>query len=257
MIHPATTRRRFAASLGVLLTLAIVVISACSGRTFSRKYEYEEDLYLALDGSATLYVNASVAALVALRGVDLNPDPKARLDRNTVRALFDSPVARVASVTTSRRDNRRYVHLRLEVPDVRRLSDAPAFAWSKYSFVQNGDVFEFRQMVSSAAGRDVGNVGWTGDELVAFRLHLPSVVPFHNSPSRTIERGNIIVWTQPLHERRKGQPVPIEVDLATETILVQTLILFGSMVVLAAATFGLVIWWVRRRGRSSPEVSKA
>ena len=40
-------------------------------------YEYEEELYLGLDGSATLNVNASVPALVALRGVDLNQSARA------------------------------------------------------------------------------------------------------------------------------------------------------------------------------------
>ena len=85
------------------------------------KYEYDEDVFLALDGSATVYVNASVPALVALRGVALDVDPRARLDRNDVRALFESPVVEVVSVTTSRRDNRRYVHVRIEVDDIRRL----------------------------------------------------------------------------------------------------------------------------------------
>ena len=88
-----------------------------------RKYEYDEDVHLALDGSATVYVNASVPALVALRGASLDVDPRARLDRDDVRAFFETPVADVASVTTSRRDNRRYVHVRIEVdrhPPARR-----------------------------------------------------------------------------------------------------------------------------------------
>ena len=76
--------------------------------------------------------------------------------------------------------------------------------------------------------RDVGNVGWSGDELVAFRLHLPSRVPFHNPPSHEIERGNIIAWEQPLAARLKGEPVDIEVHMETESILVRTLTLFAS-----------------------------
>ena len=175
-----------------------------------------EDIYLALDGSATVYVNASVPALVALRGLPLDLNPRARLDRMEVRALFESPFAHVASVTGSRRDNRRYVHLRLEVPDVRRLGDAAPFAWSRYAFDRERragqvppDARSRRRRVTSA------NVGWTGRELVAFRLHLPSRVPFHNSPSREIQRGNIIAWEQPLAERIKGQPIDIEVHMET------------------------------------------
>jgi hypothetical protein len=38
--------------------------------------------------------------------------------------------------------------------------------------------------------------------------------------------------------------------METQSILVSTLILFGLMVVLAAATFAFLIWLVRRRGRA-------
>ncbi len=69
--------------------------AACGGNLLSRKYEYEEDIYLGLDGSATIYVNASVPALVALRGFDLDVSPRARLDRAAVRAMFESPVERM------------------------------------------------------------------------------------------------------------------------------------------------------------------
>ena len=75
-----------------------LVEPAC-GR-FTQKYEIEEEIYLRLDGSATVNVNASVAALVALRGVDLPVDPKARLDRERVRALLQiagSPPPRLTS----------------------------------------------------------------------------------------------------------------------------------------------------------------
>jgi hypothetical protein len=241
---PRTTGRiRWA----VTLVLLAAIVSASCRSAFSRKYEYDEDVFLELDGSATVYVNASVAALVALRGVDLDVDPRARLDRNAVRALFESPVTRVMSVTTSRRDNRRYVHLRLEIDDVRRLGDAAPFAWSRYGFDRRDDVVVFTQAIGASAGRDVGQVGWRGDELVAFRLHLPSRVPFHNAPSREIERGNIIVWEQPLASRIKGEPVNIEVHMEPESILASTLMLFGLTIALAAATFALAIWWVTRR----------
>jgi len=48
----------------------LVVMSACSGGTATlfRQYEYEEEIYLSLDGRATVYVNTSIPALNALRG---------------------------------------------------------------------------------------------------------------------------------------------------------------------------------------------
>jgi hypothetical protein len=106
---------------------------------------------------------------------------------------------------------------------------------------------KYEQKIGPSAGRDVGSVGWTGSELVAIRLHLPSRVFFHNAPSKEIERGNIIRWEQTLADRMKGQPIDIEAHMEAQSILVRTLALFGSMVALAALTFAIVIWLVMRR----------
>jgi hypothetical protein len=237
-------------ALGACCVLTLMV--ACATNPLSRKYEYEEEVYVDLDGSATVYVNAAVPALVALRAADLPIDPAARLDRQDVRSVFDAPVSRVANVSTSRRDGRRYVHVRIEVDDIRRLSASPVFAWSAYRFDVKGDLTEYAQHVGAAAGQEVGDVGWTGSELVAFRLHLPSRVTFHNSPSRDILRGNIIAWEQPLTDRRQGRPIDIEVRMESESILANTLLLFGAMILLVAVTFALFIWFIRSRGAEPP-----
>ena len=239
-----------------LAVLAAALAGASCSNVITRKYEYEEDVYLDLDGSATVYVNAAVPALVALRDAPLPLDPNARLDRNDVRAWFQGPGARVASVSTSRREGRRYVHLRIETDDIRALSQGAPFAWSAYGLVEKDGVFVFTQRMTAAAGNDAGDVGWQGDELMAVRLHLPSRVPFHNAPSRTIERGNIITWEQPLTARAKGEPLAIEVHLERDSILFQTLALFGGMAVLAIATLAFFIWWVGRKGkRQTPPAS--
>jgi hypothetical protein len=246
-------RSRIRQSVGrvvAVLLLASSVLTACRS-VMSVEYEYEEEIYLSLDGSATVYVNASVPALVALRGVDLDVDPRARLDRNDVRAFFESPVAEVDSVTTSRRNNRRYVHVRLDVPDIRRLGQSRAFSWASYSLIERDGVLVYRQELGPASARSVGDVGWTGDEMVAVRLHLPSRVPFHNAAGRTIERGNIIRWEQRLTDRIAGDRLAIEVHMEPESILVQTLALFAAMVVAALSTLALVIWWIVRKGRGT------
>jgi preprotein translocase subunit Sec61beta len=234
-----------------MLALAAVLGADGCSTIRSRQYEYEEELNLSLDGSAVLYVNSSVAALVALRGLDLNVDPRARLDRDVIRDLYTSPVARVSRVTGSRRHGRRFVHLRIEVQDVARLTESPPFSWSSYELVRDDEEVVFRQHVGASVGRDVGSVGWTGRELVAFRLHLPSKVRYHNAPSRRIERGNIASWEQPLVERLKGRPLSLEVRLDPRTILYRTLWLFGLMLVLVVLSFVLVIWLVTRKGRHS------
>jgi len=229
------------------LIACVVTSTACN--VLTQKYEYEEEIYLRLDGSATVNVNASVASLVALRGADLPLDPKARLDRDRVRALFTMPGIPAPRLTLSRRDGRRFVHISLDVPDVRQLQRQPMFAWSTYRFDRERDSFVYRQQVGAPAGHSSSGTEWTGREMVVFKMHIPSEIPYHNAPSRQTERGNILRWEQPLAARLKGEPLDVEVRMEPSSILYSTLILFGLTIVAAALTFGVVIWWVVRRGR--------
>ena len=240
----------------VLFALVSAMATGCGG-VLKNQYEYEEELYLALDGSAIVNVNASVAALVAMRGADLNLNPRSRFDRERIRAFFEGPGATVTAVSPSRRDGRRFVHVSVAVADVTSLQRLAPFAWSSYRFDRAGDVFDFRQQVGAPAARRVGDVGWDGRELVVFRIHLPSRIPFHNAPSRQIERGNILSWEQPLADRLRGTPVDIRVQMETQSILSRTLLLFGATVVAALATLGGVVWWVSRRGREEDSPQQA
>ena len=240
---------------GAAITLAlacVIAATACGGGgLFQQRFEYEEELYLQLDGSASAYINASIPALVALHGADLNVDPASRPERERLRAFFSAPGVQVTTPTFSRRDGRRFVHVRIDVDDVRQLARIVPFAWSTYRFDRQGDVFVYRQVVGKSAGRDVGSVGWKGDEMVSFKMHLPSEIPFSNSP-KPVQRGNILQWEQPLTDRLAGAPLDIEVQLEPESILYTTLMLFAGTVVAAALTFAIIIWWVIRRGRSEP-----
>ena len=227
--------------------------SACGGGLLEPKYEYEEEVYLDLDGSATLNLNASVPALVALHGVDLPTDPRARLDRAKVRALFARPGS-PATLSVSRRNGRRFVHVSIDVPDVRQLSAIQPFSWSTYRINRDSDRVDYQQVVGSAAAGatadrpEVRNVGWDGGEIVAFRMHVPSEILFHNSSSG-VRRGNIVEWEQGLSSRLQGEPLELRVQMAPESILHNTLLLFGSTIVAAAAVFACLIWWIARRGR--------
>ena len=237
------------------LLAAAVASTACgSGGGLFRQYEYEEDMYLSLDGTATVYVNASVAALDALRGATLDDGAAARIDRDRVKAMYTTPVTRVVSrPTTSRRSGRQFVHLCVEVADVRTLGTAPPFAWSTYEFDRDGDLHVFRQRVGRSAEGRVGDVGWTGRELVAFRLHLPSEIVYHNAGPGNPKRGNILAWEQPLVDRLRGAPpVPgdrcgcLEARMKTQSILYRTLWLFAASCGAVAAMFAGLIWWIRR-----------
>jgi len=234
-----------------VIVVAALALSACSGRLVKKQYEYEEEMYLGLDGSATLNVNASVPALVALRGMDVNPSPRARFDRDRIRRFYEGPGVTVTALSSSRRYGRRFVHVSMEVADVRATERLAPFAWSSYKFAREGDLYEFKQSVGPSAGRQVSDVGWDGKELIAFRMHLPSRITYHNAPSHRTERGNILEWEQPLADRIRGMPIDIDVQLETQSILARTLLLFATTAVAALATLGLVIWWIARRGQGA------
>ena len=60
----ARTRNPWRGLVG-LAVLTCAVTGASCGNVITPKYEYEEDVYLALDGSATVYVNDSGEVLSA------------------------------------------------------------------------------------------------------------------------------------------------------------------------------------------------
>jgi len=233
----------------VALALAAAVAAASCTGVF-RQYEYEEDLYLSLDGTAALYVNSSIAALDALRGAPFDPSPIAAVDRAAVREYFSAPFAHVTGrVATSRRSGRRFVHVRIDVDDVRSLGRMAPFAWSTYEFAREGDQYKYQQTIGASAAKPVA-AGWSGREIVAFRLHLPSKITYHNAGTGNMRRGNILVWEQSLAERLRGVPLTLEARMETESILYRTVLLFGVTFVAVAITFVLIIWRILRRGAS-------
>ena len=230
-----------------LVALALMTLTGCR-MLGSRQYEYDERVDLSLDGSALVDVNASIPALVALRGLVLDVDPEARLDRQAIRRLYEAPGSTIRQLSSFRRHGRRFVHVQIEVSDIHQLSKSAPFSWSRYSLERQEQAFRFLQDVGPAAGRGIGDVGWRGDELVAFRIHLPSRIQFHNSPAAT-ERGNILVWEQTLNDRLAGTPIRMEARMDTQSILYRTLALFGGTFVGALALLAVVVWWLSRKGR--------
>jgi hypothetical protein len=228
--------------------------TSCARRGLLVQYEYEEDVFLSLDGSATVYVNASLPALAALRGLEVDTAPSARLDRGVIREAYETPVSSVTRVTSWRRQGRRFVGVRLDVPDIRQLENAEPFSWSTYSLERLDGLLIYRQAVGGAARRSVARTGWKGSELVAVRLHLPSRITYHNSrdldgQSRPPGRGNILVWEQRLDDRLRGLPLVAEARFETTSILYRTLWLFAASFGAAVSAIALAIWWVVRRGR--------
>jgi len=235
--------------LAAAITAAITVLTvpACGGGLV-RYYEYDEDIYLSVDGSATVYLNASVPALVNLRGLDLDMRPTANLDRAKIRRLFTTPATRVTRVSRWRRFGRQFVQVRMTVDDISKLGTAAPFSWATYELIRRDGLIVYRQTLGAAAGKPVGDVGWKGNELVAVRVHLPSRIRYHNAGAGNLRRGNILVWEQPLAARAAGTPLAIEAHIEETSILHSTLMLFAASGLLALLVLAAIIWWVVRKG---------
>jgi hypothetical protein len=260
---------RFAVG-GLLVGCACLALSACGG-ALGKQYEYEEQLYLGVDGSATAIVSTSLNALVVLRGAALDLDAAARWEREDVRRVFEAAGCQVSSVGQFwRREGRRFVQIRLDVEDVRTLGRCGMLGWSSYELSTTapvdgeagGEQLRFVQKVGPSADT-AGDAGqsadakWNGQELVAFKIHLPSRIAFHNvrrledgAPGRAA-RGNILTWEQPLADRRRGVPLRIEAVFGSTSILYRTLTLFAVAMAAAVAVLALSIWLTVRRGRKN------
>jgi hypothetical protein len=242
--------------LVAVLASVAAVMSGC--RLLGREYEYEEQIYLAANGSATVVIDSSVPALVALRGLPLDPAPSSRIDREAIRGWLTEGGCQVTRIPDPwRRHGRRFLQVRLTAADVRDLSRCALTAWSTYSGLvpQADGSARYQQTIGAPAGGDPGRVNWDGSELIGFKLHLPSTILEHNAgvldrdgPGGP-ERGNILTWEQRLTDRRAGRPIAIDVRMDQQSILAHTLALFGGAFAAALLTLGGVVWWLARRHR--------
>lgn len=250
------------AALLAAVVFATAAAAGCKGGLLGKQYEYEEDMYLAIDGSATVIVNASIPALVALRGLEIDSDPSSRLDLKKIKAAYESPITEVTRVSPPwRRRGRRFVQVRVKVKDVTKLSAAAPFSWSHYDLAAQSGHHVFEQKVGASAlhAGTLRNVGWNGSEIVAFRLHLPSRILWHNSRDldtnqpKDAARGNILGWEQHLTDRLDGVPLDIKVEMDSQSILYRTLWLFAGAFLAAVTLLALLVWLAMRRG--APDIA--
>jgi len=101
--------------------------------------------------------------------------------------------------------------------------------------------------VGPAVGKPVA-ASWTGSEMTAFRLHVPSHVLGSNAGSGNLKRGNILVWEQPLRDRLRSVPLVLQARMDSASILYRTLFLFAASIVAVVLVFVALIWWILRGG---------
>lgn len=236
---------------------AIVVLNACTN-PLGRQYEYEEQIYLSIDGKATVVIDASIPALVALHGLPLDPSLRSPVDRDQVRRLFATAGCEDVRVGQPWiRRGRRFVQIRVATPDVNQLQSCGPLSWSSYRLTRVDQHLNYDQTVGPAKAGDPGNVNWNGSEIVGFKLHLPSrilhVKRLEDGANGEAGRGNILTWEQRLSDRIAGQPLSMSVRMDSASILFRTLSLFagafGAAVLMLAALIWLTIRRARRRAR--------
>ena len=256
--HPRSNRARRLklTALGVCGVLALIGALLGLRSPMLHQYEYQEDLYLSLDGSASMFVSGSLPALAALHGMDLSIDPRGPLDREAIRKLFGAPGVDVSAIRTWRRWGRRFIMVRLDTMDVRRLPTALPFARDAFEFGQAESGDRLVERLGPAVNRPVGSVGWDGRELVGFRWHIPSRIERHTALPENHLRGNILVWEQPLKQRLAGVSLTMEVVMEPQSILYGALWLFGVSALSALAVVALLVWWVVRKGKPTVAAMK-
>jgi hypothetical protein len=262
-------RVRASKPLALVLCLVVVALSATScANPLARQYEYDEQTYLAIDGSATVVLSASVAALVSMRGLPLDPSPQARITSDDVRRAFEAAGCEVERAARPwRRNGRRFVQARLHVADMRKATSCGVLAWSSYGFEVSPEQIRYTQTVGAPAGavpaQAPPGITWNGSELVAFKLHLPSRVTYQNvrrlsdGEPGELERGNILTWEQRLSDRLAGVPIAMEVRTDSQSILFHTVSLFAGAFAAAVIVLVLLIWFTIRRGRARLRAFKA
>ena len=249
--------------LAGIVGLGTVVAAGCTNPLGGRQYEYDEELYLGVDGSAELVINSSIAALVALHNLPLDPSPQVEVDRERVAQAFSD--AGCGEVTVNRpwtRNGRRFVQVVLEHSHVGHFANCGPVSWSTYSFVRSTgeggvDQVHYSQVVGAPTSGDPGAVNWTGEELVGFKIHAPSSILYHNvrrledgEPGEA-DRGNILTWEQTLADRRAGQQLHLDVRMLAQSILTRTLVLFIGSFLAALLAIGTALWLVIRRAKKT------
>lgn len=216
-----------------LLLFLAAGLSACAA------YEYEEDVFLQVDGSGTLRVSGSAAMLGALFELEESTT-------SDLASYFDRGGFALDTVRETERDGRRFLHVSGRFADWNELCRHPAFRPRRCRLVRGGDELTLELEVPAARGG--APPGVEPDAVVAFRFHLPSTVRFHNAPE-PIQRGNILEWERSVSDYFGDEPVAVQIRFDRESVLATTFwilaLALGTVVVGVAAAVGLMV----RKGR--------
>jgi len=213
-----------------------LLLLAASGCT---TYEYEEEVFLEVDGSGEIRMSGSTAAIAALHGL-------ADAGAERAKALFVGEGVELLSALETERERRKFVHVQARFSDWEKLCEIPAFRDRGCRLAKGEEGLALE--LSLPSPRAAAPESLDPQALLALRYHFPSTIRYHNSPG-DIERGNILSWKRTLREHFAGRPLDLEVRFDRRTILAATVRVVGLALGLVAASIATALWVMVREGR--------
>ena len=78
------------AARALIVSCLVVLLGGCNGAGLIKQFEYDEEIYLEINGAATVIINSSIPALMALHGLPLRLVSQAGSRRNITFVLRDA-----------------------------------------------------------------------------------------------------------------------------------------------------------------------
>ncbi len=231
-----------------MLPRGLALVLLATGARACLTYEYEHEFWLRVDGSGTVNVTGRPALWTAFKGLGDPRSPDTTATRDAARALFERAGLRVRRTTLTRRGGHPYLFVSADFEDVNALAGSPAFPDLRIALRRAGGRLHLEGAWARPAGApDVGARDREG--LLAVRFHLPSKVYGHRDATDGVERGNIVGWRQPVADALGGGTLEFGAEMDERSILLSTVLLFGTAIAAALAILFSIFWAVVRRGR--------
>jgi hypothetical protein len=226
--------------LGRAPRLLILLVSWALALPACTSYEYEEEVFLEVDGSGRLRVSGSSEILEVLHDLSEGGNTSSMTSR------FEGPGFELDSIRETERDGRTFVHVQGRFADWNELCAHPAFAERECRLVVTDDELALTLTLPPPKG-DVPE-GAPPDATLALRFHFPSAVHYHNARS-DIERGNIIGWERSVSEHFDADALVVEARFERRSVLATTAIILGTAVALVLFSVALALFLIVRKGR--------
>ena len=227
--------------LGRASRLSILLVSWAFALPGCTSYEYEEEVFLDVDGSGRLRVSGSSEILEVLHDLSEGGNTSSMASR------FEGPGFELDSVRETERDGRRFIHVQGRFTDWNELCAHPAFAERECGLdVTDDDELELTLTLPKPKGS--APEGAPPDATLALRFHFPSAVHYHNAHG-DIERGNIIGWERTVSEHFDADALVVEARFERRSVLATTAIILGTAVAFVLFSAALALFMIVRKGR--------